>query len=540
MSESTAAVQTGQRELRTYTRKESAMYLTGLAGQNVIYNIINGAFAYFAQFTVAIPALVVSTILTIARVWDAFNDPMMGTIVDRTRSKWGKCRPYLIFIPLPIMVVTIACFVSFGTYQGTPADLWTNSTNVLIVLWAAIFYTLWGMTYTIGDIPLWGAPALMTEVEHDRNKLLSYARLIAGIAGGIAMLTIQPIAFAVKDVVFQSKTGMSLGDAASVMTPELQLAASDAERTGFLIVAAVMAIIGCAMFQLTGIGIKERIPPSEEKHTLRENFALMWTNKPFRQVLLSGILGSPKNTIMIAAMPLINYYFAGKDPSKALIYTVLLGGPIFIGQFLIQALTPTLVQKFEKKTIYNVSNLMSVIPFALIFLIYMVAPGHDVTGYGYIAILGVVFFICGMGMGLGLVMQSVMIADAVDYEEYHNGIRPDGAFFSGQTFLAKLTSAIATIISGFVYNAVGFSDAKVLEVNAFVDAGNFPMDNPEYVPYMTALFFIVSIPPAVGSLLSVIPTWKYAQSDEMHDHILEELNARRRVREAQSTTDSAE
>ena len=142
---------TDTQKLRTYTTKEKYLYLTGLAGQNIIYNIIGACLAYYLQFTILIPAMTVSLIMTLARVWDAFNDPIMGTIVDRTRIKIGKCRPYLIAVPIPILIITVLCFTNFGFYgQGS------KSLDSLIVAWAATTYILWGMTYTVGDIPLWG------------------------------------------------------------------------------------------------------------------------------------------------------------------------------------------------------------------------------------------------------------------------------------------------------------------------------------------------------------------------------------------------
>ena len=104
--------------LNTYTGKEAAAFYIGLAGQNIFYNIIGTALTYYLQFTILIPAFTVSVIMALARVWDAFNDPMMGTIVDKTHSKWGKCRPYLIFVPLPILLITVLCFTNFGFYDA--------------------------------------------------------------------------------------------------------------------------------------------------------------------------------------------------------------------------------------------------------------------------------------------------------------------------------------------------------------------------------------------------------------------------------------
>ena len=120
-----------------------------------------------------------------------------------------------------------------------------------------------------------------------------------------------------------------------------------------------------------------------------------------------------------------------------------------------------------------------------------------------------------------------MIADAVDYEEYRTGIRTDGVFFAGQSFITKLTTGLATIISGIAYSIVKFSDANVQVVNDYIAAGGLARENPEFQPYMFVLFFLVSIPPLIGSLLMVIPTWKYALSDEEHRRILDELNIRR-------------
>ena len=79
--------------VKTYTGRELGGFLTGLAGQNIIYNIIAAGLLFYFQSVIFLPAMAVSLIFALARVWDAINDPMMGTIVDKTRTKWGKCKP---------------------------------------------------------------------------------------------------------------------------------------------------------------------------------------------------------------------------------------------------------------------------------------------------------------------------------------------------------------------------------------------------------------------------------------------------------------
>lgn len=494
--------------LKTYTKQERNVYLVGLAGQNIIYNIIGACLMYYLQFTLLIPAMAVSLIFTIARVWDAFNDPIMGTIVDRTRTKIGKCRPFLLAVPIPIMIITILCFTSFGFYDVSSNP--DKAFNMGIIIWAAFTYISWGMIYTIGDIPLWGITALMTENDKDRNKLLSLARIFGGIGGGVVLLSMQSLALGVGNALSSSGN----------------MSSANGERWGFLIVAAGLAILGTALFQLVGFKVKERIPPSDKKNSLIENFKVIGKNKPFTQILLSGVLGSTKMLIMLAAMPLVTYYFASKSPVLALIYMALLGGGMFIGQFAGMAITPNLLKYASKKNLYNGSNLASVLPYVLIFVAYLIAP-HTLTNGLWVAICFVLFLFAGGANGITTVLQSTMIADCVDYEEHKNGTRPDALFFSGQTFIVKLQSGIATILAGIAYTIVRFSDARVAEVNAYIASGGIPRLTGDYSSFMMILFFIVSIPPAVGCILSVIPTWKYALDDKRHKEILAELNARR-------------
>ena len=110
MSKNSNSVPSNAIKHSTYTGKELTGYLVGLAGQNIIYNIIAGGLQYYLEIIFFLPAMAISTIFFIARVWDAINDPMMGSIVDHTRSKWGKCKPYLMFVPIPIGIITILTF----------------------------------------------------------------------------------------------------------------------------------------------------------------------------------------------------------------------------------------------------------------------------------------------------------------------------------------------------------------------------------------------------------------------------------------------
>lgn len=128
------------------------------------------------------------------------------------------------------------------------------------------------------------------------------------------------------------------------------------------------------------------------------------------------------------------------------------------------------------------------------------------------------------------VLQSVMIADCVDYEEYNNGVRTDGVFFSGQSFITKLSAGIASILSAFVYNMVGYSDNNIAVMNdALKNGADFlTYDGGSGAgKYAATMFFLISVPPAIGMVLSAIPTLKYALTDKEHVRMLDELIAKR-------------
>ena len=595
---------------QTYTKKELAGYLVGLAGQNIIYNIIATGLAFYFQSVIFLPAIACSLIFALARVWDAINDPMMGTIVDKTKTKWGKCKPYLLFVPAVILVTTILPF--FNSMYAEPNDLhevylqessnytafvendltkvleyegetyyfipanntWelerdadgkvltdkdgntiqtpvmlysgdnhtpvtdkalaetvlqefqneygfekaTGSKAVLIIAWAAFSYIFWGMTYTIGDIPLWGVTSLMTENQNDRAKILSLARAVANVGMIGTLFTMIAPSF---QGIYKAK---GMDEAHSL-------------RMAYITLAIVMTVFATVLFQFAGFSVKERVKSQNtKKYTIKENFKIMFGNKPFRQILISGILRSPIQLLGVVAMTLVMYYFFNNDIGGTLIVNgalnitlvlqviivviALLGGMIVFPLF-----TPKLITKIEKKKLYNFFSLIGAIPFAGIFLFFLIFGGNVLTWPGMI-VMALLFFMAGSSMGSLNVLQSVMIADCVDYEEYNTGVRPDGVFFSGQSFITKLSAGIASLISGAVYALVGFSDKNVaLLNNALINGANFKTYNGG--KFAAAMFFLISIPPAIGMILSAIPTLRYKLTDKEHTRILGELIERR-------------
>lgn len=526
----------------TYTNKELGGYLVGMFGQNLIYNIVATGLYFYFQNVICLPAMALGWIMTIARVWDAINDPMMGTIVDKTKTKWGKCRPYLIIFPGIIGVVTILTFIN-----GNYANATTTAQKALIIGWAAVSYIAWGMCFTVCDIPLWGITSLMTEDENDRSKILGLARMVAGV-GGIGVLVVQ-IAQAL-GTAFVGKLDKSAPDYAELV--------QKANQKGFIITVIIMTVVASILFEFAGLATRERVEKSEKSYTFKENFIIMFSNKPFRQILISGILRSPIQLLMIVAMTLVTYYYANGNIMNILAtdasgkvtginFKILIGLGcvalgLFVGQFVAMGITPLLIKKFEKKTLYNFYSIAGAVPYALIYVFFKISGG-DLTSTVWSIVIGICMLFGSAAFGGINVLQSVMIADCVDYEEYYNGVRTDGVFFSGQSFITKLAAGLSTIISSVVYSIVGYSGKNVDILNKAIANGESFITYDGGTgkgKYAAAMFFLISIPPAIGMLLSAIPTLKYAMTDKEHENILAELVSRRRSANEQSQDDSTD
>lgn len=526
----------------TYTNKELGGYLVGMFGQNLIYNIVATGLYFYFQNVICLPAMALGWIMTIARVWDAINDPMMGTIVDKTKTKWGKCRPYLIIFPGIIGVVTILTFINSNYANAT-----TSAQKALIIGWAAVSYVAWGMCFTVCDIPLWGITSLMTEDENDRSKILGLARMVAGV-GGIGVLVVQ----------IAQALGTAFVDKLDKSAPDYAELVQKANQKGFIITVIIMTVVASILFEFAGIATRERVQKSEKSYTFKENFKIMFSNKPFRQILISGILRSPIQLLMIVAMTLVTYYYANGNIMNILAtdasgkitginFKILIGLGcvalgLFVGQFVAMGITPLLIKKFEKKTLYNFYSIAGAVPFALIYVFFKISGG-DLTSTVWSIVIGICMLFGSASFGGINVLQSVMIADCVDYEEYYNGVRTDGVFFSGQSFITKLAAGLSTIISSVVYSIVGYSGKNVDILNKAIANGESFITYDGGTgkgKYAAAMFFLISIPPAIGMLLSAIPTLKYAMTDKEHENILAELVSRRRTAKDKTDGDSTD
>ena len=405
----------------------------------------------------------------------------MGMIVDRTKSRWGKMRPYLLFSPVPIAITTILLFT---------APFEDGSTAAFV--WALVTYILWGVAFTVQDVPFWGLSSVITPLESERTSFISTARL-GSTFGGILPALLVPI-------LYQSNLGYN---------------------KGFFISALLFALLGCGLSILIFFVSKERVPKMDHTPSFKETFVVLGKDKLLIIVIFAAVLGSTMVTANQCADYIGNYLIiqnytdfskifdaagnllpnvdaaAAYDfwiPRGTIVTTLTVA--IGVGMVPAMALFPVLRKKLSLKQIYIGSAAFGFIVHALCYLVF----SGDVTNISII-LLWVFLFLMGLPLGIYNVITYALIADAVDYMEWKTGERHEGVCFSFQTFLSKVNAAIATFVFGQI---LGRSDFKAVD-KSLVDVAGRQIFFEQSLDTQKMLLALVTIVPAVGFFLTIIP-----------------------------------
>ncbi|MBN2651255.1 MAG: MFS transporter [Spirochaetales bacterium] len=440
--------------------REITAFSAALGGQNILYGLQVAFIMYaFTEFLGLKPAAV-GILFIAARVWDAFNDPIMGLIADRTRTRWGKFRPWLLVIPIPIAILTILNFVNPGL----------GSTGNLI--YASIIYILWGMVYTLCDIPIWALTSAMSRDSDQRTKLISIARIVSMVGLILPTILVPAIADAV--------------------SPNNQY-------KGYLIAVIILCSVGGPLMILAFLGTTERTNISPDRLSFKKTLHLLKINKPMQLLILTAVLYS---LVMVSQAAQI--YFAAYNLGSDNKVTIIAGLTLF-GMMLGMGFTPLLAKKIGKrKTVIYTGIIRAVI--GVIF--FMIGYGNEIVIYCFV-------FIFGVFLGPFVALQNAMIGDTVDYAEYITGERAEGITFSLQTFANKIESAFSGGMVGIILTLVHFVPPIENQVQEQTEAT------------LNGIFAMISIIPAIGSLIMIIPMIFYPLSEAKHAQIVAELENKR-------------
>lgn len=420
--------------------------LAGL-GQNMVYNYTIAYIMVFYTDVVKLLPVAVGTLMLIARIFDAINDPIMGSIIDRTHTKNGKLIPYLKAIPVPMAVFTLLVFI-------VPEMSYT-----LRLLYAYVSFILWDIMYTISDVPYWGLSVAITPNPNERLKLISLARILCNV-----------------------------GLAISIIIPPIIISALNGGATAYFITACSMAIIGSLLFSLVGFNVSER---SISKNQESAHINILLKNKPLIFLQLSRFLQAFRMVIATAGL-----YFAKYNMNNEAAFSIL-GGLLIVAMILAMLITPTLKKVFTKKQLYNFSLLLGFVSHGLMFIL-----GYENMLFNYILL-----FISGLSLGLNDVITYILVGDCVDYLDYHTGIRTEGLSFSLHTFTTKLQSAVGLFWIGIILSQIGFVENIAQSKDT-----------------LNGIFSLISLYPAVASLLAIFPMLWFNFSEKEHTHMLESMN----------------
>ncbi len=414
--------------------KSKVSYGLGAVGKDMVYMLSASYVLYYFQDLLDVNAIAMGIILLAARVFDAFNDPIMGVIVAKTKTRWGKFRPWLLIGTLANAVVLFLMFAA-------PPKLDAAG----ITAYAAVFYILWGVTYTMMDIPYWSMIPAFTEGGKEREGLTTLARTCAGV--GSAIIT-----------VFTMMLVPRLGN----LFADANAGAKAIEVVGFKWFSLIVAALFVVFTILTCINIKEKSTAEMKTVSVKEMARALFSNDQAMAVTIAIVL---INTSIYITSNLVIYFFkydfGTTGWNDAYVLFNMFGGAMQVLSMML--FYPLLRKKLSSLHIFYLS-------------LYMAAAGYAVllcltfTSMANVVILFIPAFFIFSANGMLSVLTTIFLANTVDYGELKNHRRDESVIFSMQTFVVKLASGIAALVASVSLSINHLqSGTEVSEADKLVD-----------------------------------------------------------------------
>ena len=387
--------------------KAKLSYALGAVGKDMVYMLSASYVLYYFQDLLGVSAIAMGVILMAARVFDAFNDPIMGVIVAKTKTRWGKFRPWLLIGTLTNAVVL---FLMFAAPPAMDAKG--------LVAYAAVTYILWGVTYTMMDIPYWSMIPAFTESGKERENLTTLARTSAGV--GSAIITIATMAVV-------PALGRMMGG----------LEGNAGQIVGFKWFSLIVAILFILFTVLTCVNVKEKSTAEMKTVSVGEMFKALVQNDQAMTVTVAIVL---INCAVYITSNLVIYFFkydfGTTGWNNAYVLFNMFGGAIQVLSMM--AFYPLLRKKFSSLQIFYICLGMAVAGYAVLLILAF-------TNMSVVYLLFIPAFFIFAANGMLTVITTVFLANTVDYGQLKNGRRDESVIFSMQTFVVKLASGIAAL-----------------------------------------------------------------------------------------------
>ncbi len=465
-------------ETKKLSGKEKTSYGLAAIGKDLCYMLSASYVLYYFQDIMGVSAAAMGVILLVARVFDAFNDPIMGIITAKTKTRWGKFRPWLFIGTLLNAVILYVMF-------SAPPSLSPSG----LTAYAAVFYILWGTTYTMMDIPYWSMIPAFTEGGKERENLTTLARSCAGV--GSALITI---------VTIIAVQALGAGD----------------ERIGFSRFALVIAAVFVLFETIAVVTIKEKSTVDVKTTSVGDMFKALVKNDQTMVVVLAIVL---VNTAVYITSNLVIYFFKYDVGGDAWYnsYTIFntFGGAISILSMMV--LFPLLRKFFSTTKVFYIGTGSAIVGYLTLIAIAFLTPMDNVY------LLLIPGFLIFAANGILTVLVTVFLANTVDYGELQNGTRDESVVFSMQTFVVKLASGIAALAASLT-----------LSINHIQKGGTDATDAAVVIDQAarTGLRLSMTIIPIILMVIAtLIFAKKFILTEEKVAEITEELHEKRQAQE---------
>ena len=453
--------------MKEFGKKQFAAYGLGAVGKDMVYALSASYIMYYYQDILGLSASFVGFILMIARVFDAANDPFMGVVVAKTNTKWGKFRPWL------FTGTILNAFVLYALF-AVPAV-----SGKALMIYFAVMYILWGVTYTMMDIPFWSMIPAVTSTTKERENLSVVGRTCAGV--GYALINV----FTVMAV---SKLGGGI------------------ERTGFRLFALIIAILFVIFILFTCFTIREQKEENMQTTSVKEMFKALFNND---QAIVTVVTIVLINSALYITSNLLIYFFkydiGGTTWKDAYTLLTSVGG---ISQILgMMFVYPILRSKLSNTTIFKLSLCLAIFGYAFLLALCLLGYSSVLT---MLMVPGVMIFVAN---GILTVLTTVFLANTVDYGEVKTGHREESVIFSMQTFVVKAASGLAVFITGVSLDLIGLTSKDGLGEGI-----------PTFSSPLLGLRLLMTILPMIGLVLAlVLFTRKFILTDEKAEQIRKQL-----------------